>query len=77
MYSNAEDRKWSVVSIVSFWNVINLSVGWISFIAEKMFLCDFSTFKFVLPLEGRSRRVTGIVIRSLTIIAAVAILIVC
>ena len=54
VYSNAEDGNWSVVSMISFWNVINFSVGSISFIAEKIFLCAFSTFKFVLPLEGRS-----------------------
>ena len=54
MYSIADDENWSVVSIVSFWNVINLSVGSISFMAEKIFLFDFNTFKFVLPLEGRS-----------------------
>ena len=52
-----------MVSMISFWNVINFSVGLISFIAEKIFLCAFSTFKFVLPLEGRSWRMTGVVIR--------------
>ena len=43
-----------MVSMISFWNVINLRVGSISFIAEKIFLCAFRTFKFVLSLEGRS-----------------------
>ena len=64
-----------MVSIVSFWNVINLSVGSKSLIAEKMFLCAFSTFKFVLPLEGRSWRVTGFVIRwfRMTVVVAISI----
>ena len=54
VHSIAEDGNWSVVSIVSFCNVINLNVGSISFMVEKIFLCAFSTFKCVLPLEGRS-----------------------
>ena len=63
VYSKAEDGNWSMMSMISFWNVINFNVGSINFIAEKIFLCAFSTFKFVLPLEGRSWRVTGVVIR--------------
>ena len=39
--------------MVSFWNVINLSVRSISFMAEKMFLYAFKTLKRVLLLEGR------------------------
>ena len=54
MYSIADDGNWSVVLIVSFWNVINLSVGSIIFMAKKIFSCAFNTFKLVLPLEGRS-----------------------
>ena len=62
VYSIADDENWSVVSIVSFWNVISLSVGSIKFIAENIFLWAFNTFKVVLPLEGRNWRVTGVVI---------------
>ena len=54
VYSIEDGGNWSVVSIVSFWNVMSLSVGSINFIAENIFLWDFKTFKFVLPLEGRS-----------------------
>ena len=71
-----DDGNWSVGSIVSFWNVISLSVGSINFIAENMFLWAFKTFKFVLPLEGLNWRVTGVLIRLFTITAAVAISIV-
>ena len=63
MYSNVEDGNWSVVSIVSFWNVINLIVGSIRFMTEKIFLCAFNTFKFVLLLEGYNWRVNGGVIQ--------------
>ena len=76
VHSIADDWNWSVVSIVSFWNVISLSVGSINSIAENMFLWAFKTFKFVLPLEGLNWRVTDVVIRLFTITAAVAISIV-
>ena len=65
-----------MVSIVLFCIVINLSVWLISFMAEKMFLYTFSTFKFVIPLEGRSWSVTGILIRWFTMTAVVTLSIV-
>ena len=37
VYSVADDGNWLVVSIVSFWNVISLSVGSINFVAENIY----------------------------------------
>ena len=54
MCTIAEDGNWSVASTVSFWNVIYLNVGSISLMTEKIFVCAFNMFKFVLPLEGCS-----------------------
>ena len=71
VYSDAEDRNWSVVSIVSFWKVMGCRVGSISFIAEKMVWCAFNTFRIVLPLEGLSWSVTGMMIILFTMTAVV------
>ena len=62
--------------IISFWKVINFSGASINFIAKKICVCAFNTFKFVLPLEGRSCSMDGIVIQSLIMTDAVAISIV-
>ena len=53
-----------------------MSVRSIIFITGKIFLCASNTFKFVIPLKGRSWRVTGAVIRWSTMTTAVAISIV-
>ena len=77
MYSAVKDGNWYEVSIASFWKIMSFSVGSINFIAEKIFVCTFRTFRLLLPLEGRSWSVTGVVIISLIITVAVAISIVC
>ena len=59
--------------IVSFWKEINFNVGLINFIVEKIFICTLNIFRCVIPLEGCSSIVTGVVLRMLIMTAAVFI----
>ena len=62
--------------MISFCGKIIWSVGSLSFRAENIFRCASVTFTLELHLLGRIWRVTGVVIRLLTMTASVAIWIV-